>query len=403
MNRRVRFAWAGCAVMVTASAVHAETAAGIYGAWDLTVGRGDNTIPSWVKLHKDGGETVVDFVGRVGGQNRATDVKVDANRFQWKRGNETYHATLTGHSLEGYVVDLDGRRPFVGERVVRAIDVRGMWDITVETTDQTYRHVLTFAPGDSRLTGTYKREDRAARKLTSAKRTGDRVTFTIDYETNDGDVVEVRFDVKVRGDRFAGGVEVVDGDFEADVTGVRRRRWGRPIRLFNGKDLSNWDFQKVSNGENRWKVIDGEMVNSRPGWNAFTKQKFKDYKLRVDVKVPPRGNSGIYLNGRYEVQVNDSYGRGISKSGMGAIYTRAVPTANPAKPANEWQTFEITFVDYYATVVLNGRKIIDNVLIEGITGGALDSHESQPGPILLQGDHSQITYRNIVLTPLLRP
>ena len=115
---------------------------------------------------------------------------------------------------------------------------------------------------------------------------------------------------------------------------------------------------------------------------------------------PKEGNSGIYLRGIYEVQVFDSYGKPLDSHNMGAIYSRIKPTASAEKPAGEWQTFDITFVQRHATVVLNGVKIIDNQPVLGPTGGALWPEVDKPGPIYLQGDHTGIEYRNIVLRPV---
>jgi hypothetical protein len=105
----------------------------------------------------------------------------------------------------------------------------------------------------------------------------------------------------------------------------------------------------------------------------------------------------VYIRGIYEVQVADTYGRPLDPHNMGAVYSRIKPTESAEKPAGEWQTMDITFVDRHATVVLNGKKIIDNQPIPGCTGGALWSDVTRPGPIYLQGDHTGIEYRNIVL------
>ena len=146
-----------------------------------------------------------------------------------------------------------------------------------------------------------------------------------------GQQLKINYDVKVQGDRFAGTVAVEGADLEGEIKATRRREWSEPIELFAGNDLSKWDFQRVG-GENQWKVVDGVMVNATGGWNIFTKQKFKDYKLRIDVKVPPSGNSGIYLSGRYEIQVADSYGRGVNKGGMNGPRSGTVTCPDTVPP-----------------------------------------------------------------------
>lgn len=184
-------------------------------------------------------------------------------------------------------------------------------------------------------------------------------------------------------------------------------RFGEPIGLFNGKDLTGW---RVMGSPNGWRAQDGVLVNDAPQEpgrrkayaNLRTEREFEDFNLQIETRVPPNGNSGIYLRGIYEVQVADSYGKPPSAHGMGAIYSRITPTENPAKPAGQWQSFDITLVDRHVTVILNGRKIIDNQPLLGCTGGALWSDQFRPGPIYLQGDHTSIEYRNMVLRPVVR-
>ncbi len=387
------------AFVIGAPQAVAHDPTGVYGAWDLTLETQHGERPSWVKLFKEEDVPVAEFVGTGGGKNRAKEVTVEGDTFQWTMGQATYHATLADGKLTGHLVVGDRRTPLTGERVIRPTNVAGTWDVSIDIGDRSMKRTLRLDQKGHQITGLYGGGQFPESKLSDVTLDHGRLTYSIEIETGGGQQLKINYDVKVQGDRLAGAVAIGGADRKGEVKATRRREWGEPIVLFAGHDLSNWDFQRVGR-ENQWKVVDGAMVNEARGWNIFTKQKFKDYKLRIDVKVPPHGNSGLYLNGRYEIQVADSHGRGVNKGGMGAIYGRAVPTANPSKPADEWQTFEITFVDYWATVVLNGTMVVDNVLIEGITGGALDSHESKPGPIMLQGDHGHIEIRNVVLTPL---
>ncbi len=184
-------------------------------------------------------------------------------------------------------------------------------------------------------------------------------------------------------------------------------KFGEPVSLFNGKDLSGWKLVE-SAAANGWAVKDGLLIN-RPDkdsgkhyGNLRTEKEFEDFNLKLEANVPKGGNSGIYLRGIYEVQVADSYNRAPDSHGIGGLYSRITPTSNPAKPPGEWQTFDITLVDRHLTVVLNGVKIIDNQPVLGCTGGALWSDEFRPGPIYLQGDHEAVDYRNIVLRPVLK-
>ena len=136
--------------------------------------------------------------------------------------------------------------------------------------------------------------------------------------------------------------------------------------------------------------------------NLRTEQEFEDFNLTLETRVVKGGNSGVYLRGIYEVQVMDSYGHKLDPHNMGAIYSRITPSVSAEKPPGEWQTLDMTLVDRHVTVILNGAKIIDNAALLGCTGGALWSDESRPGPIYLQGDHTGIEYRNVVLRPALK-
>lgn len=184
-------------------------------------------------------------------------------------------------------------------------------------------------------------------------------------------------------------------------------RFGEPISLFNGQDLTGWRLLEPQ-AANGWSVQNGCLINrpdkdsGRHYGNLRTDREFEDFNLRLETKVPKNGNSGIYLRGIYEVQVADSYNKAPDSHGMGGLYSRITPTSNPAKAPGEWQTFDITLVDRHLTVILNGTTIIDNQPVLGCTGGALWSDEFRPGPIYLQGDHEAVDYRNIVLRPVLK-
>lgn len=185
-------------------------------------------------------------------------------------------------------------------------------------------------------------------------------------------------------------------------------KYGEPLSLFNGKDLTGWRLinEKQTNG---FRVVDGVLVNDPVQTegaphisygNLRTDREFEDFNLKLEVNVPPGSNSGVYLRGMYEIQVVDSYKKPLDPHNMGAVYSRITPASAAEKPAGEWQTLDITLCKRYATVILNGVKIIDNQPIYGPTGGAIQSDVFAPGPIYLQGDHGKVSYRNIVLTPI---
>lgn len=184
-------------------------------------------------------------------------------------------------------------------------------------------------------------------------------------------------------------------------------KFGDPITLFNGQDLAGWRLVDPRD-TSAWAVKDGTLVN-RPDkstgkhfGNLRTDREFGDFRLTLEANVPAKGNSGIYLRGMYEVQVADSFGRPADSHGLGGVYSRITPSVNPAKPAGEWQTFDITLVDRHVTVIVNGIKVIDNQPLLGCTGGALWSDPLRNGPLYLQGDHEAVDYRNIVLRPVVK-
>ena len=185
-------------------------------------------------------------------------------------------------------------------------------------------------------------------------------------------------------------------------------KFGEPVSLFNGKDLSGW--KTFGDGPSGWRAENGVLINhapQEPGQhksyaNIRTEREFEDFKLTCEFRLPPNGNSGIYLRGMYEVQVSDAFGKPASAHAMGAIYSRITPTENAAKPAGEWQKYEITLVNRHVNVVLNGKTSVANQPLAGCTGGALWSDVQRPGPIYLQGDHTSVEYRNFVLFPVVK-
>ncbi len=191
---------------------------------------------------------------------------------------------------------------------------------------------------------------------------------------------------------------------------LSQAKYGKAIKLFDGTSLDGWKLTNPRQA-NGWSVENGILVN-KPAphkggrrvhyGNLRTVAEFEDFNLKLEVNVPRRGNSGVYMRGIYEVQVSDTYGRPLDSHNMGGIYSRITPTAAAEKPAGQWQTMDITLLNRHVTVVLNGQKIVDNQPLLGCTGGALTSDEFRPGPIYLQGDHTAVSYRNIVLTPIIK-
>jgi hypothetical protein len=187
-------------------------------------------------------------------------------------------------------------------------------------------------------------------------------------------------------------------------------KFGDPITLFNGMDLTGWSLVEPDK-TNGWSVVDGALINNpvqkegEPNiqyGNIRTEQEFEDFNIQLEVNVPAHSNSGVYLRGRHEIQVVDSYGSEPGGMNMGALYTRLTPSVAAEKPGGSWQTMDITLCERHVTVILNGIKIIDNQPVYGPTGGALTSDVFAAGPIYLQGDHGTVKYRNIILKPIIK-
>ena len=253
---------------------------------------------------------------------------------------------------------------------------------------------------------TFKRALRIGRpEYAGGPYTGERTLRNLEA-TVQGDAIKVRMKVPDGKSFVHVGKRLPPLPSKPDLS---KMKFGEPIRLFNGVDLTGWKLinPKKING---WEVKDGERVNETPKktFDAFapygnlrTERTFGDSKLTIEFNVPPGGNSGIYVRGAYEAQVVDRDSRMQGLQGVGAIFSRVKPSKNAGKPGGQWQSYEITIVDRHATVVLNGEKVIDNQPVIGNTNGAFQADVTRPGPLHLQGDHTSVRYRNVVLYPVL--
>lgn len=281
----------------------------IVGAWDLVVGEGERTYPSWFEVRVSGrGTLVASFVGKSGSARPVSEVEFGDGAFrfsippQWERvvGDIVVEGSVEGDAVQGTIASGPGAAtPFSGRR----------------------------AP--------------------LLKRT-------------------------------------------------EEPRWGEPVELFNGQDLSGW---KTRSSRSRWSVRDGLLRNDARSGDLLTEALFEDFRLHAEFRYPEDSNSGIYLRGRYEVQIEDNYGLEPDCLYIGAVYGFLTPCMNAARPAGEWQTLDITLLGRAVTVVLNGERILDRQRVPGVTGGALDSDEGAFGPIMIQGDHGPIEFRRLTLTP----
>lgn len=177
--------------------------------------------------------------------------------------------------------------------------------------------------------------------------------------------------------------------------------YGEPVVLFGPGSASLDAFTgQFPNRELGWTVEDGVMNNGDGANNLVSRQTFRDFKVEAEYRLAEASNSGIYLRGRYELQVFEDHGDEPFDRGHMSIYGRVAPTVNASRPTGEWQQMEAVIVGNRVTVTLNGQRVHDNVVIDGITGGALNARETEPGPLMIQGDHSGVWFRRVVVTPI---
>ena len=288
----------------------------------------------------------------------------------------------------------------------------GRWDLTLTPqTGNPYPQWMEVTEKDGKLAGRLQPRGGAWKEMSSVKADAGHLIVAVQAATQRGP--EITWDFTAADKNKLTGVEK-RGDAAGPTIAAMRapelkvpmpKTWNAPVDLFNGKDLTGWEpIGNVSN--NKWVAKDGELVNDNPppaegaprgpgAANIKTTGKYQDFKLHIEVNCPEHGNSGIYLRGRYEIQVGTEGGKDPTHE-MGAIYSHYAAPASIALGLGKWTTFDVTFVGRYVTVVRDGVTIHNNVEIPGPTGGALDSNESEPGPFFLQGDHiGVIRYRNI--------
>ncbi|MHA4808952.1 3-keto-disaccharide hydrolase [Flavitalea flava] len=283
-------------------------------------------------------------------------------------------------------------------------DLAGRWDLTVLDDGKERASWLEIeVSGFSTLVGHFVASGGSARPISRIITDHNKFSFAIppQWEKVDKDMV-------LEGETTPEGIKgVIHSSMGQDLTftGVRaplltetkKVQWKKPIQLLNGKDLTGW---VVDGDKNQWIVENGELISPHSGSNIITKEKFRDFKLHIEFKYKQASNSGVYLRGRYETQIIDNALTAQPSSHLfGGIYGFLVPSEMAALGPEKWQSFDITLIGRMVTVVANGKTIICNQEIPGITGGALDSREGEPGPIYLQGDHGPVSFRNIVLTP----
>jgi hypothetical protein len=282
----------------------------------------------------------------------------------------------------------------------------GKWDITATTAKERYPLWLEVREENGQLAGSFQDRTGSVKKIPEIAAEGNELVFSMGAPKPDAPRPVHR--ARVENGRLVG--TLTRGAETTTWTGVRPPKWApsdasaaqryaEKVTLFDGRDLASWRYQFPAQ-PGRWAVTDGTLTNEKDGNNIVFFSTFKDFSLVMEYKLEKDGNSGLYLRGRYELQILDDAGKPPSLTGHMSVYGRVAPAVNASKPAGEWQTVEVTLVGNRATVVLNGQKVQDNVAIEGITGGALNSDEGAPGPIMIQGDHSRIWIRRLEVRPI---
>lgn len=280
----------------------------------------------------------------------------------------------------------------------------GWWDLTYDIDGEEAPSWLEIKlSGFATLTGRYVSVTGSARPVSHIYLKDGVFSFSIppQWEGGEGDFT---IEGELTGNGLKGKITTNKGEVY-EYTGVKAPllvrtgevKWGEPTDLFNGENLDGW---RTTSDHDNWKVIDGILTSTESGSNLVSEEKFDDFKLEAEFRYPKGSNSGIYLRGRYEVQIEDLPQDKHPESHLfGGVYGFLTPNENAALGPDVWQKFEITLVGRQVTVVANGKEIITRQEIPGITGGALDSHEGEPGPIYIQGDHGAVEFRKIRITP----
>lgn len=281
----------------------------------------------------------------------------------------------------------------------------GKWDITGVGQYSNQVYWLEVKMEDGKLSGYFLNRSGSVLKLPEIKIENNQLIFSPASRPN---APKQLHRAKVQEGHLLGMLTI--GEQEIPWQGERAPVWGKsdtnakhkfgsPVALFDGRSMEHWQGQ-VKDKELGWSIVDGAMTNQPHANNLVSHHQFENFKIHCEYKVEPKSNSGIYLRGRYELQVLDDAGKEPEIHSHMSLYSRVAPKVNASLPVGQWQMMEAIIVGNRLSVWLNGKKVHDNITIDGITGGALNSNEAAPGPIMLQGDHEKIWYRKVIVTPI---
>jgi len=278
----------------------------------------------------------------------------------------------------------------------------GRWDFNVPTRNGIGANWLGISEKNGNLDIWFQPTGGHVYQVANYKQTGSHLTLTVSPQN--GNHAATIWELDATDGKLSGTQK--RGDDTIALTGLPApvldrsapASWSAPEALFDGKDLDGWE-PIGDTAQNHWIVQDGLLINQQRGADLKTTRKFGDFKLHFEVNCPRDGNSGFYLRGRYELQIEyEPVDQNAPNRQIGSIYGRITPVSLTPTPG-QWETFDVTLVGRTVTVHRNGKTIIDHKKIEGITGGALDANEGEPGPFYIQGDHTGgLKFRNITVS-----
>ena len=282
----------------------------------------------------------------------------------------------------------------------------GRWDLTLKSPEREYASWLEITRHDVGIQARLVSRWGHARSLPAAELVDGGIRFVSPKEEEGRTDSDMIFEGRLEGKVLVGNTSGPDGtpwswrgERAPSLERMHAPKWGTPLDLFNGKDLAGW-HSTVPGTATPWRVEGGTLSSPGRGADLVSDRTFEDFKLHIEFNCAPGSNSGVYLRGRYEVQIEDDPAPDAPERRLGGIYGFLAPATPVAHKPGTWRAYDIMLVGRRVTVVLDGVTLIDDQEIPGITGGAIDSHEALPGPIYLQGSEpGRVDFRNIRVTP----